>query len=568
VLDLGQLELPKEKWKLLANRIEEITSGASRRLFPVEPEIEALAQHYASVLLKNRLKEKKSAEKKEPRYETVDVDSINSEKPLAIGGEYAVLEMMKKLQLTDILSQIGMTEKQIQLAQLLVCGRAVHPSSERELKRYAEHDSAFGPLIGVEPFKIGHNSLYQVSDILVKNRSLIEEFLAGRTKKMFSLKETIILYDLTNTHFEGASLDCSKSKRGHSKQKRTDCPLVTLGLVLDNQGFVKCSEVFDGNVIESKTLPGMIDTLKKRHRHQTLGELPPDFTVVLDAGIATKEVITYLREHGHKYIIKSRTQPDIPKGGEFNPIKEGVKARTVQANGETILHCKSEGRSKKENAMLDRFKTRMEAGLKKLHEGLSKPRCTKKYDLIQQRIGKIRQNNAIVSPGFEITVERSGETATSITWIFDRTKLSKSYDGSYYIRTNHMNMNQDEIWSIYVMLTRVEDAFRCMKSCLQMRPVFHSTTRRVEGHLFIAVLAYQVVSCIQYMLKEAGIHHRWSTIARRLNTQKLITTSLNLQNGGKVVMRYCSKATLHEHEIYQALKISPVPLNKIRMTQM
>ena len=537
-------------------------------MFSVEPEIEALAQHYASVLLKNRLQDEKPSQKKEPSYETVDVDSINSEKPLAVGGEYVVLEMMKQLQLADILSQIGMTEKQIQLAQLLVCGRAIHPSSERELKRYGENDSAFGPLIGVEPFKVGHNSLYQVSDILIKNRYLIEEFLAGRTKKMFSLKETIILYDLTNTHFEGASLGCSKSKRGHSKQKRTDCPLVTLGLVLDNQGFVKCSEVFDGNVTESKTLPGMIETLKKRHHRQTQGEFPPVFTVVLDAGIATKEVITYLREQGHKYIVKSRTQPDLSEGDDFTPIKSGVKARIVQVDGESILHCKSEGRSKKENAMLDRFKTRMEAALTKLHEGLSKPRCTKKYDLIQQKIGKIRQANSIVNPGFEITVECSGEKATSITWTFDRTKLSKSYDGSYYIRTNHMDMGQNEIWSLYVMLTRVEDAFRCMKSCLKMRPVFHSTTRRIEGHLFIAVLAYQVVSCIQYMLKEAGIHHRWSTIAERLNTQKLITTSLNLQNGGKVVMRYCSKATLHEHEIYQALKISPVPINRIRMTQM
>ena len=113
---------------------------------------------------------------------------------------------------------------------------------------------------------------------------------------LFGLEPTITLYDLTNTFFEGEAAQQPKAQRGHSKEKRSDCPLLTLGLVLDGGGFVRRSQVFAGNVREDRTLAGMLLALKA----------PPGARVVLDRGIATEEQVGWLRENGYRYIVVSR----------------------------------------------------------------------------------------------------------------------------------------------------------------------------------------------------------------------------------------------------------------------
>ena len=100
------------------------------------------------------------------------------------------------------------------------------------------------------------------------------------------------LYDLTNTFFEGGAAAQGKAERGHSKEKRSDCPLLTLGLVLDGSGFVRRSEVFSGAVNEDTTLASMLEALGA----------PADALVVMDAGIATEANIAWLHANGLRYL--------------------------------------------------------------------------------------------------------------------------------------------------------------------------------------------------------------------------------------------------------------------------
>jgi hypothetical protein len=151
---------------------------------------------------------------------------------------------MKALGFFDLFQQLEFTQSQSDLASLLIVGRLVHPSSERELKRYAQEQSALDELLGTDFSHIGQNGLYRTSDLLFENKDFIERFLRRHSKEIFSLKEMIVLYDLTNTYFAGKADSYPKAKRGRSKQKRSDRPLVTLGLVLDEKGFVKGSRIF------------------------------------------------------------------------------------------------------------------------------------------------------------------------------------------------------------------------------------------------------------------------------------------------------------------------------------
>jgi len=562
VMNLGKLEISKEKWKKLANRIEEVAYGQEMRLIEAPQEIEALAQHYAHLLIKKQLAEKKEKQQsinQEQDFESINVNAVSSSENKRIGSEHVGLEAMKSLGFFDLFQQLGFTQRQSDLATLLIVGRYVHPSSERELRRYAKEQSALDELLGTSFSHIGNNALYRTSDLLFEHKDQIERFLRMRSKEIFSLKETIILYDLTNTYFTG---EAPGYKRGRSKQKRNDCPLVTLGLVLDENGFVKGSRIFEGNVSEPSTLLSMVKSMHEHTKKQT----PPLFvtkpTVVMDAGIASKENISLLKAKCFSYIVVSRTKPENLTYDTFIEIKEGVKAHSIRQGDEIFLHCVSEGKTKKEKSMVAKARDRMEQELKKVRQGLSKKGCLKSYPKVLERIGRMREHYSRVSKGFTITVKEHKGKATEMSWQFDKSKLGKPYDGTYFLQTDRVDLSNEDIWSIYVMLTSVEDAFRCLKSELGLRPLHHSKSDRVDGHLFISVLAYHLLNYNRWQFQKAGLNHRWPTIRSWLETHELLTTKLPKEDGQIIYLRYCTIPTLKQQEIYRALKITRIPLRR------
>jgi len=562
VMNLGKLEISKEKWKELANRIEEVAYGQEMRLIEAPQEIEALAQHYAHLLIKKQLAEKKEKQQsinQEQDFESINVNAVSSSENKRIGSEHVGLEAMKSLGFFDLFQQLGFTQRQSDLATLLIVGRYVHPSSERELRRYAKEQSALDELLGTSFSHIGNNALYRTSDLLFEHKDQIERFLRMRSKEIFSLKETIILYDLTNTYFTG---EAPGYKRGRSKQKRNDCPLVTLGLVLDENGFVKGSRIFEGNVSEPSTLLSMVKSMHEHTKKQT----PPLFvtkpTVVMDAGIASKENISLLKAKCFSYIVVSRTKPENLTYDTFIEIKEGVKAHSIRQGDEIFLHCVSEGKTKKEKSMVAKARDRMEQELKKVRQGLSKKGCLKSYPKVLERIGRMREHYSRVSKGFTITVKEHKGKATEMSWQFDKSKLGKPYDGTYFLQTDRVDLSNEDIWSIYVMLTSVEDAFRCLKSELGLRPIHHSKSDRVDGHLFISVLAYHLLNYNRWQFQKAGLNHRWPTIRSWLETHELLTTKLPKEDGQIIYLRYCTIPTLKQQEIYRALKITSIPLRR------
>ena len=565
LLSLGTLDLDQKYWKPLANRIEQLLSG-QRCLVPLDEKVEALAQHFTKLLVQKQMAEKNEFQHSEQDFQRVDVNALASSEGKSIGSEHVGLEAMKQLGFFKLFRQLKFKKSMMDIAALLIIGRLVHPSSERELKRYAEQESGLDELLQTDFSHLANNALYETSDILFSHKDRIEQFLRNHSKRLFGLGESIILYDLTNTYFEGDVAFYKKAKHARSKDKRNDRPLVTLGIVVDENGFLKTTRIFEGNISEPKTLMDMVHEIHE----QAVGQKPPlaleKPTVVIDAGIASEDNLMTLKDQGFSYIVVSRSKPDEIPDPEFIEIKKEIKVHSFTQDDEVFLHCQSEAKTKKEQAMVNRAREKMEKELSYLRDGLHIKRRLKRYDKALERIGRLRQQHSRVSKGFDIQVKQGGQNAVAITWQFDEKHLGKPYNGTYFLRTDRTDLKDEKIWSLYIMLTTVEDAFRCLKDELGLRPNFHHKPNRIEGHIFITVLAYHLLHFIRYKLNKAGLFHRWKTIRSWLNTHRIQTTRLPKEEGGVIHIRYCTTPTLKQQEVYSALKIINVPLKQRKTT--
>ena len=211
LLNLGTLDLEQKQWKPLANRIEELLAG-QRRLVALEENIEALAQHFTKLLVQKKMAEKNEFKQSEQDFQSVDVNALASSEGKSIGSEHVGLEAMKQLGFFKLFRQLRFKKEKMDLATLLIIGRLVHPCSERELKRYAEEESGLDELLKTDFSHLANNALYETSDILFSHKDTIEQFLRNHSKKLLGLGESIILYDLTNTYFEGDVPFCEKAK--------------------------------------------------------------------------------------------------------------------------------------------------------------------------------------------------------------------------------------------------------------------------------------------------------------------------------------------------------------------
>jgi transposase len=558
LLNLGrQFTLAKDDWPLLCTRIEQILSGQGT-LLPESAAIETLAQRYAARLVAGRPSVAVKPESSAVEYQEVDVNSLELVRPRSVGVEHAGLAALSWLGLADVLESVGMNAGQRACALGSIIGRMACPGSELATWRWLQNRSAFGELVDVDFEGVPLMGLYRASDLLVRNREAIETALFKRINDLFSLPATVTLYDLTNTYFEGDASCNAKAKHGRSKEKRSDCPLVTLGLVLDGSGFVRRSRMFEGNVSEAGTLEGMLKGL----------DTPEGALVIMDRGIASEANIAWLIEHHYRYLVVSRE-----KGRQFDA---GQATETTTASEETIriqrvlsedgsevrLYCHSEKRQEKETSMTKRFTERFEQGLTKLAAGLDKPRGNKNRDKLLEKIGRLKEKSHGIGQHYTITVscDEAGTKAIALTWEktpVDGTQLT--HPGVYCLRSNETSWDEATLWQTYTMLTDLEAVFRSLKSELGLRPVFHHKEERTEGHLFITVLAYQAVQAIRIKLKEQGITTSWTTLRETLSVQQRVTATFKQKDGRTLNIRKTTVAEKNLNEIYEKLGISTTP---------
>jgi len=566
VLNLGvRFDLPRKQWKELANCIEGTLTG-QRPLFDYPKKISTLARKYAREITRQQAQAIGEAEDVPSDYQVVDVNSVDNEDIRSVGAEHVVYETMRQLGLDRKLRSFGLTRMQLALTMGVIAGRMIAPGSERATHQWLLNRSGLDELMGVDLSNVSLDSVYKASDILLKNQDALEEHLRRTEGQLFALDEKIILYDLTNTFIEGTGKYNPKARYGgKSKEKRSDCPLVTLGLVLDVQGFPKKSRIYEGNVSEPKTLEAMIDGLSIEDRGEGSLFKP---TIILDAGIATEDNIEWLKGEEYRYIVVSRKKKTaIPPDVSMVAVKQDDRDQTVLVEAglsknkdadELKLYCHSVEKEKKEEGIKNKFQERFEFELMKARNALDLKNGTKRYDKVLERIGRLKERYRSVARGYKIAVEKDRETdkAKDIKW---SRKETEKTSGVYCLRTNREDLDVQQIWDIYTMLTDIEDAFRCMKSELGLRPIHHQKEVRCDGHIFITVIAYHLMHTIRHKLRHRSVRFCWTTIRRQLSTQVRTTTTMKREDNKVIRIRKSSKAEPVHEVIYDALNLSHRP---------
>jgi transposase len=557
VMSLGKLEVPRSQWRLLAERIQEFLYAQQTLPFG-SYEVDPLARQIAERVERKRQRGARQAGFK-GRSVAVYPELSTAGQLRQLGPEYVGAAFYRKLGIDGILQEAGFSAKQCALAQVQVLGRLVEPHSElATVSWYAR--SALGELMeGPLGGGIHEDDLYRVTDKLYAHRTQIEEGLRERERTLFSLGESIVLYDLSSTYFEGLAVGCHKAKRGYSRDHRGDCLQVVIGLVLDEQGYAKAHEVFEGNRRDSGTLEAMLERLEALAPQ-------PGATVVMDRGLATKKNLQLLRLKGYRYIVamaaRERAKHLAGSEGRWVPFRQTVEGE-VQVEGqmkregeEVLILCHSSSREGKDRGIRERFRARLEEDAGRLQQRVREGRL-KDPAKIQQAIGRLRQRYSRVARLYRLELTAEGQ----VEWEALSEKLSgvEQVDGRYLLRTNRTDLDERQIWELYVMLNRVERSFRSLKGTLGVRPIHHHKADRVESHIFISVLAYHLLHAIEERLRGAGDTRCWATIRAILSTHALVTITHHGTDGRTYDIRRPSRPEYEHEQIYKRLGLRSTP---------
>jgi PAS domain-containing protein len=397
VRDLVDIDQPNQIRRILCNRYD--AALGNPKLFDIEKDnpqiVNDLSDRFWNELVEKNRIDIGQKPKKEPtakQRSMVFEESIRHKDVREVGSEWLCYQALEQLRMAAFLASIGFTEEEVQLAVTQIISRAVYPASELETGRRIRENSAVCELTGYPLEKITKDKLYKSALKLFSEKDKIERYLSVKTNQLFDIEDTIYLYDLTNTYFEGKKRNSKLAKYGRSKEKRGDCKIVVLAMVVNREGFIKYSTVFEGNMQDCSTLQTIVENLRGN-----TSESAKRGIVVIDAGIATEANLTALTEKGFDYICVSRSKL---KDYKIEPNSETVevedkKHQKIQLqkvksekHNDYFLKIESEAKRQKEMSMNNRFQEGFEKGLKTIAASLDKKSGIKIEGKVYERVGR------------------------------------------------------------------------------------------------------------------------------------------------------------------------------------
>lgn len=481
----------------------------------------------------------------------VDVKGLEVSDVKTFGSEHLCKQVLEKLKLRECLVSLGFEGKQADKALIAIASRAIFSSSEHKTAQLLDMNSELTGCFGYRD-PITHKQLYAVCDQLYNHKETIDKFLYNRVTDLFNIEDKLVIFDISNTYFESGKKGSKLAYHGRSKEKRSDCPLVVFTGVINAQGFIRHSRIYEGNKPDTGTLSDMLADLEKYS-----GKAKK--TIVMDAGIATEENLELVRGKGYDYVCVSRKRlKDYPAATKVSQFTDRDKNKVELAvfhpkeSPDTWMYVQSDAKRKKEASMAGKLNKRFEEELENIKSALGRKGGTKKIEKVWERIGRTKEKHKRASGKYQITVEQDNGLATDIKWeLKPNPVIEEKEKGVYFIRTSYTNPGEKELWDIYNTIREVESTFRCLKSDLSIRPVFHQNDERVKSHIYLTILAYQLVNTIRHMLKEKGINHDWKNILRIMATQTIQTIELPTDKKD-IHLRKPSKPIKEAQEIYQA----------------
>lgn len=510
-----------------------------------------------------------------PIIDGVVAAQVSHQNTVILGPVLVGLRAWESLEMPSLLERLGLNTQQRMAITIDVINRLVEPVSENALPAWVV-TTALPELLGVTHIPGGRDGYYRACDLAWQQRAVISAHLRHREQQHFSLERTILLYDLTNTYFEGNLLGNPQAKRGHSKEKRNDCPQVVVGMVFDQHGFELGHEVFAGNQSDPKSLVDMAVHLRAAvDADRPLLQQMDRPLVIVDGGIATAANRQMFTDMGFDYLANDSRSGRKKYAAYFQedtdftaiPERDGTAAILVRClpdplapsgvEPDTLILCKSAGRREKEHAIFSSAEKRFLDDIQRLNTTIAKGRRIKR-DRIEHDIVRLLARHPRVARYYHTCITETAEHKTIIC----ATRKTDVYDqadgllGCYVLRTcSHLCQGAQNWWSLYMTLSRAEDGFRVLKGDLGLRPIRHHGEARAKAHIFISVLAYHLLHFITHSLALTGDHRQWTTIRRVLSTHAY--TTILLPTTDDIVHRIRKPGTpdLAQQQIYHALNI-------------
>lgn len=561
---LGKLEeLSPEREKEVICRVQRAVSG-QLTIHEEDPLVTKIVER-----LQECQQHKKEAEGVAPvrgkrQFVKIDRKEIQFEKAREAGPVHVGHQLWQKLGMNEILEEAGFEKGDCELAEVLTLNRLIEPSSEYSTPDWVER-TALPDILGEHLSDLNYRSLYGNLDKLHPQRELIEKRLFEKESSLFNLDTSVLLYDLTSTYFEGECASNPAAKHGYSRDSRPDCRQMVVGLMVNRDGFPVGHEVFEGNTVDCQTVEDMLGALEKR-----IGKRQ-GITITVDRGMSDQKNLELIRARGHHYLVAGKHAERTRWLAEFedetgwhevirqpsptNPCqkKTSIRIKRFEKGSEVCILCVSDERIEKDRAIRQKQEAKLHKDLEKLQKRVDSGKL-KTVKKVYEAIGRLKERYPRVARYYRIDLN---ETSNKLNWAEETAKkaIAEKVDGGYLLKTTRKDLTDDEIWQTYMLLTRVESAFRDMKSPLAMRPIFHQLQERAESHIFVCVLAYHLLVAVEKLLHDSNMPVSWETVRKELSTHQVVSGVFVTDDQRRLEVRRDTTPEPAHERIYQALKI-------------
>jgi transposase len=459
-----------------------------------------------------------------PRWEQVDVRGVRVERTRDFGEVYLGLALWRRLKLDELLRTLLPAGREAvewaRVAALLTIARFCAQRSELGIAEHWYETTALDDLLGVAPERVNDDRLYRGLDELGEHKDALCAHLMERYRQWFGVRFEFLLYDVTSTFFEGQAQSNEQAQRGYSRDQRSDCKQVCIGLVCTPEGLPLSFEIFSGNRADVTTVEEIVTQMETKYG---LAER----IWVMDRGMVSEANIAFLRERKARYLVGTpkswlrHHEAALLEQSDWKEVQDGLEVRLVAhpdgEAGEKYVLCRSSARADKERAMLQRQSDGLTAALVRIDVWLRR-RPQAELEAVGRRIGRALGKYPAAAAIVNARVQTDDQgRAQGLEITSDLAAGQKAYrqKGAYLLRTNCEETDPAQLWRWYIQLVQAEAAFRTAKSDLGLRPVFHQKEERVQAHILVCFLALALWRTLEQWMHAKGM----GTCARQLIKQ-------------------------------------------------
>ena len=486
------------------------------------------------------------AETTEPISAAVELRRVRVERGRQFGDVWLGWMLWRALGLDELLGELleeGREEVAwAQMAAVLVIARLCEPSSELHIAEDWYRRTALEDLLGIPIKKVNEDRLYRALDRILPQKKKLEKHLKQKMGTLFGVSYDLMLYDVTSTYFEGEAKQNPQAQRGHSRDQRSDCKQVCIGLVVTREGIPLGYEIFAGNRNDVTTVEEIVEGMEKAYGKA-------DRVWVMDRGMVSEANLEFLKKRGARYLIGTpkaqlkRVEQQLVDQSQWKRIREGLEVKLCPGPDaeEVFILCRSEARRTKEKAMHDRFADHIQKALEKLGRRLQKARKRIEAGPVERQIGRLLQRNSRAAGAFEIRVAADKDRPSGLRLKWTRNdqwaQWAQLSEGCYLLRSNIKDWTPEDLWRTYIQLTQAEAAFRIQKSELSIRPIWHQKEDRVKAHILVCFLAYVLWKVLEQWQQRADLGNSPRTILQDFAKIQSVDVVLPTTDGREVRLR-------------------------------